>query len=105
MAPSGIEAELAAAHGHGYHTICAAAERAAKLPAGLLLAIASRETGCRDIAGDGGHGRGLFQIDDRSFGDWLGAHGAGGAGAVPPVKDAAAFAAQLVAQNLEFGRS
>lgn len=31
----------------------------------LVLAIASRETGMRNIAGDGGHGRGFVQVDDR----------------------------------------
>src|SRR5262245_19061644 len=36
----------------------------------LLLALASRETNMRNIIGDGGHGYGIMQIDDRSFGDW-----------------------------------
>jgi membrane-bound lytic murein transglycosylase MltF len=27
-----------------------------------------------DLTGDGGHGHGLMQIDDRSFGDWLAAN-------------------------------
>lgn len=31
----------------------------------LILAIASRESGMRNIVGDGGHGRGFFQQDDR----------------------------------------
>ncbi|XYD06802.1 N-acetylmuramoyl-L-alanine amidase [Methylobacterium sp. NMS12] len=31
----------------------------------LLLAVASRETNIRQIVGDGGHGRGIMQIDDR----------------------------------------
>ena len=35
-----------------------------------LLAIASRETNMRNILGDGGHGCGLMQIDDRSFPDF-----------------------------------
>jgi hypothetical protein len=38
----------------------------------LLLAIGSRETNMRNIMGDGGHGAGLMQIDDRSFPDWHG---------------------------------
>jgi hypothetical protein len=38
----------------------------------LAQAVASRETGMRNIAGDGGHGRGIVQIDDRFHGDWLG---------------------------------
>lgn len=35
------------------------------LPFSFVLAVASRETGIRNIAGDGGHGRGVMQIDDR----------------------------------------
>lgn len=99
-----IHADLDAAQSHGYDAVCRDAERAANLPGGTLLAIASRETGCRDIVGDHGHGRGLFQIDDRSFGQWLAAHGAGAPGSVPSVREAAAFAAQLVRENLDVGR-
>lgn len=36
----------------------------------LLISIASRETNIRNIVGDGGHGYGIMQIDDRSFPDW-----------------------------------
>jgi hypothetical protein len=36
-------------------------------PVALLLAIASRESNIQNILGDGGHGRGIMQIDDRSF--------------------------------------
>ena len=36
-----------------------------RLPLEFVLGIASRETGIRNIAGDGGHGRGVLQIDDR----------------------------------------
>jgi peptidoglycan hydrolase-like protein with peptidoglycan-binding domain len=36
------------------------------LPRFLLFAVGSRETNLRDISGDGGHGRGVFQLDDRS---------------------------------------
>ncbi|MGH3130766.1 MAG: peptidoglycan-binding protein, partial [Gaiellaceae bacterium] len=84
--------------------VCLAAERTAKLPEGLLLAIASRETHCRNIAGDGGHGRGVFQIDDRFHGDWLRRHGAGAPGAVPSVADGAAYAAELLNANFAYGR-
>jgi hypothetical protein len=37
------------------------------LPPFLLMALGSRETNLRDITGDGGHGHGIFQRDDRSF--------------------------------------
>jgi len=36
----------------------------------LLMAIASRETNMKNIIGDGGHGYGIMQIDDRSFPEW-----------------------------------
>lgn len=37
----------------------------------LLLAVMSRETGMRNIVGDGGHGRGGWQLDDRYQGTFL----------------------------------
>lgn len=37
----------------------------------LLAAIAARETNISNIVGDGGHGRSLFQIDDRAWRSWL----------------------------------
>lgn len=37
----------------------------------LMLAIASRETELENIVGDFGHGRGIFQEDDRFQTDWL----------------------------------
>jgi hypothetical protein len=36
----------------------------------LIMAIASRETNMRNVIGDGGHGYGIMQIDDRSFPEW-----------------------------------
>jgi hypothetical protein len=41
-----------------------------EVPPELLMAIASRETNMRNIVGDGGHGYGIMQIDDRSYPDW-----------------------------------
>lgn len=40
----------------------------------LLLAMGSRETNLANIVGDGGHGRGWLQIDDRYFATWLSKH-------------------------------
>jgi hypothetical protein len=74
------------------------------LPDALLLAVASRETGCRDVVGDGGHGRGVFQIDDRFHHEWLAAHGAGETGKTPPVADAAEYAASMLAGSLAVAR-
>src|SRR5436189_930759 len=39
-------------------------------PMEVLLGVASRETNMNNIVGDGGHGYGIMQIDDRSFADW-----------------------------------
>lgn len=36
------------------------------LPKNLLYAIGSRETNLRNVVGDGGHGHGVFQLDNRS---------------------------------------
>lgn len=99
-----VGAQLEAAREAGIVDICLEAERQAKLPRGLLLAIASRESRCRDVVGDGGHGRGLFQIDDRYHGEWLARHGAGAPGGTPPVGDAGEYAAGLLVTGLDYGR-
>lgn len=36
----------------------------------FLLAVSSRETNCKNIIGDHGHGHGIMQIDDRSYPVW-----------------------------------
>jgi hypothetical protein len=40
----------------------------------LIVAIGIRESGCQNIVGDGGHGRGWLQDDDRSHAAWLRRH-------------------------------
>jgi peptidoglycan hydrolase-like protein with peptidoglycan-binding domain len=97
--------ELDRARRDGIVEACLLAETRAGLPRGLLVAIASRETHLRNIAGDMGHGRGVFQIDDRYHEDWLRRNGAAAPGAVPTVEDAAAYAADLLAANFAYGRS
>jgi hypothetical protein len=49
----------------------AAAAYKHRLPALYIAAVISRETHGRNILGDGGHGHGLMQIDDRWHGAWL----------------------------------
>ena len=44
-----------------------AVERAHRLPPMLLFALGSRETNLRNVTGDGGHGHGIWQRDDRSW--------------------------------------
>jgi hypothetical protein len=105
LTASQLRSELDGARGQGLVAACLAVERKARLPRGLLVAIASRESSCRNIVGDGGHGRGAFQIDDRFHRDWLRQHGAASAGRVPAVADGAAYAAELLAANYAFGRS
>ena len=39
-------------------------------PPDVLMAIASRETNMHNVVGDGGHGYGIMQIDDRNFPEW-----------------------------------
>ncbi len=92
--------QVSRARTRGWAAIMRKAEKRHNLPAGLLLAVASRETDMEDIVGDKGHGRGLFQIDDRFHADWLAAHGAPGPATTPRVKDAAEFAASMLASNL-----
>lgn len=104
ITPADLERQLGDARAKGWDAIFARVEDAQALPRGILLAIASRETNMTDIVGDGGHGRGLFQIDDRFWKEWLTAHGAGGGGRKPPVRDAAKKAAEIVSGNLAFGR-
>src|SRR5215207_2787383 len=85
----------------GLRSACKDAEDKYNLPEGTLLAIASRESTMENKVGDHGHGRGVFQIDDRWHPDWLRKHGAGGPGQVPPVRDAAFYAASIIAANLD----
>jgi hypothetical protein len=56
----------------------------------LLLALASRESNMRNIVGDGGHGRGWLQIDDRFHHDFLAAHRGCDSGSFTPTHPSAA---------------
>src|SRR2546425_8149883 len=100
LPPEEARAQLAHARATGLVTLCHQAERRHGLPQALLLAVASRETNCRDVVGDFGHGRGVFQIDDRFHHDWLVEHGAAGPGRTPPVAAAAELAGTMLAESL-----
>ena len=54
-----------------------AAAKKYNLDPALIFAVMSRESGGKNIRGDAGHGRGLMQIDDRSWGSWLSSHNGG----------------------------
>jgi len=95
--------ELQHAKEQGWDVLFAAAEASHGLPPGILSAVASRETNMKDIVGDGGHGRGLMQIDDRSHGPFLRAHGAGESGK-PEVGAAIDYAGGLLETALAYGR-
>jgi hypothetical protein len=95
--------QLQRAKDEGWDLFFAASEQTHGLPPGILSAVASRETMMKDIVGDAGHGRGLMQIDDRSHGAWLKAHGAGDAGK-PVVADAIEYAGSLIEGAIAEGR-
>jgi hypothetical protein len=101
VSPKQLKGQLEGARRSGLLAACSAAEKKAGLPSGLLLAIASRETNCVDTLGDGGHGRGYFQIDDRAHTAWLAKHAPTG---LPPVREAAAYAAGILASSLRAGK-
>ncbi|MBV8149456.1 MAG: transglycosylase SLT domain-containing protein [Candidatus Eremiobacteraeota bacterium] len=70
--PASSTAVRLAAAGVAYAPEIAAAARRHGIDPSLLAAVAAQETGGpganagRNVVGDGGHGHGLFQIDDRS---------------------------------------
>lgn len=64
---SALVAQFNRARENGWLAFFAEAAQSFNWPVELLLAIASRETNVRNILGDGGHGHGIMQIDDRSF--------------------------------------
>jgi peptidoglycan hydrolase-like protein with peptidoglycan-binding domain len=99
-----LSAELERAHNQGWDRLFADAEKAKGLAPGILLAVASQETDMNDVVGDGGHGRGLFQIDDRSHRDFLARFGADRAGGKPPVAEAVKYASALLAWTIDYGR-
>ncbi len=102
-----LGAELLRAKANGWDVAFAQAEHDHGLPAGILPAVASRETNMTDEIGDDGHGRGLMQIDDRSGGRiaWLSAHGADSNGGKPDVPAAIDFGANLIEKSLSSGRA
>ena len=104
LRPEEAREQFARARATGLVTLCHKAERRHALPPALLLAVASRETNCRDVVGDFGHGRGVFQIDDRFHHDWLAEHGAAAAGKTPPVGAAAELAAALLVEAIAVAR-
>jgi soluble lytic murein transglycosylase-like protein len=73
-AAAGAAARSLARHGVAYAAQIAGAASKYGLDPGLLAAVAAQETGGpganagRNIVGDGGHGHGIFQIDDRFHG-------------------------------------
>lgn len=83
----------------------------------LLLALGSRETNMKNIAGDGGHGRGWLQIDDRFHHGFLKTHrgcdsgsftpkhpSAAPQGRVPTLTASTIYAIGLLRSNMRFAR-
>jgi hypothetical protein len=85
----------------------------------LIIALGIRETGLRNIEGDGGHGQGWLQIDDRSFrafltrsagcrnGTWkfVKGHRAIEPGYVPGLTAGEHCAIQLLRGNMAYGKT
>jgi len=65
-----VAQQFAYAKAQGWLPFFAASASRFHIAPAVLMAIASRETNMRNIVGDGGHGYGVMQIDDRSFPDW-----------------------------------
>lgn len=65
-----LQNQFALAKNHGWLQFFESAATEYEFAPEILMAVASRETNLRNIIGDGGHGYGLMQIDDRSFPDW-----------------------------------
>jgi peptidoglycan hydrolase-like protein with peptidoglycan-binding domain len=101
VTPKQLEAQLVAARRAGLLKACLTAEQGRGLPSALLLAVASRETNCRDVVGDGGHGRGVFQIDDRFHAAFLGQFAPS---PTPPIPQAADYAAGLLVAAMKAGK-
>lgn len=94
-----LQVQINRARANGWLELFARAEKRYGLPKGLLLAVASRETSMSQIIGDGGHGRGIFQFDDRYQQAFLREYKALQAGGMPPVKVAAMYAARILAAH------
>lgn len=60
-----LRAQLALAKRSGVYALLRDSAARQDVPLAYVLAIASRETGIRNILGDGGHGVGVIQIDIR----------------------------------------
>lgn len=68
--PNDLAKQLQRAKTNGWVAMFKKSAADYQFPTEILMAIASRETNMRNIIGDGGHGYGIMQIDDRSFPDW-----------------------------------
>jgi hypothetical protein len=112
-----LEAQLEAFGRHRIEIVAEIAHEGASDGIGpaLLLALGSRETNLRNIVGDGGHGRGWLQIDDRFHNLWLSNHkgcpsgsfkpkfsSALPKGRVPTLTAATLFAVDMLNANAKF---
>lgn len=98
--------------------IARAGQRPDLFTAAVLLAVGLRETYLQNIVGDYGHGRGVFQQDDRWQAEWLGDHrgcksgtwrtvyeSALPAGRVPSLSAGCRRTRELLEQNVAFGNA
>ncbi len=60
-----LKKQIEATRANGLYAHLQIAASMSDLPLPFVLAIGSRETDLRNVSGDGGHGRGVMQIDTR----------------------------------------
>jgi len=72
--PKQLASQFRAGQRTGLIPLLVAAAKQAGLPPAYVVAVASRETRIQNILGDGGHGHGVMQIDDRSHREFLAEH-------------------------------
>lgn len=93
--PKQLHSQYIAAQKRGLIPLLVAAAEKVGLPPSYVVAVASRETRIQNIAGDGGHGHGVMQIDDRSHREILAAHPDWRTNPVPLIE----YGARLLASN------
>lgn len=98
--PIDLDASVLLAKAKGYFDIFAEVERQFRFPDFLLAAVASRETNLKHVNGDGGHGRGIMQIDDRYHGNFLRQHCAAAPDYVPDLYCSIHYAGRLLYSHI-----
>ena len=72
--PAALRSQVDHARAAGLMALLVAGAHKSGLPPAYVVAVASRETRIQNILGDGGHGHGVLQIDDRRHPSVINAH-------------------------------